>query len=222
MKQFKTTFGFTYTAIEIATLATNAWEETQNPYDGTPTQRAESVVDALTDLGLCAWHSAVIVNGEHRMIVDPNGYDENGSRLELEWDPTIGRYDYKGSGEDGFDHCGAAVEVAQHEQEPPMETITTVMITPEWRGMMPLLVEMANSKKRETRIYAISELARLATWADKVNADPVNLNRPALLEVVRVALSDPRTRDIVADELDLSDAALADLLNVTNTDLNGS
>lgn len=215
MKQFKTTFGFIYTAIEIATLATNAWEETQNSYDGTPNQRAESVVDALTDIGLCAWKSAAIVNGEHRMIVDPSGYDEDGSRLELEWDPTIGRYDYKGSEEDGFDHCGAAVEVAQHEQEPPKETITTVMI-------MPLLVEMAHSKTSETSIYAIGELARLAKWADKVNADPVNLNRPALLEVVRVALSDPRTRDIVADELDLADAALADLLNIANNDLHWS
>ena len=167
MKQFKTTFGFNYTWAEIVTLATKAWQETQNPYDGTPTQRAESVVDALSDLGLCAWHSAVIVHGEHRIVVESNGYDDC-SPLWMEWDPTIGQYDYEGSAEDGFDHCGAAVEVAQHEKEPPTETITTVMITPEWRGIMPLLIEMARSGNRETRIYAIGELTRLATWADKV------------------------------------------------------
>lgn len=207
---FNTPFGTNYSTIDIRDIATDAWLGTQCPNDRPPSsaERARSVIDSLTDIGLTAWHSSATKNGEHYILVDPSDRDSHTRQLKLWWNSNINGYDYDRSADDGFDHCGAAVEAAQHETEPQ-----TITITPRWAGMIGILISMAGQRGKGAQT-AIDEIVKLAVWADRVNDDPVTKNRIALLEVVRIALTDDRTKDIVASQMDISDQVVNNLANI--------
>lgn len=219
MLQFKTPFNITYTAIEIRNAATNLWGDTQGPNDAplSSVERARAVVDGLCDIGLTAWYSQATRSGEHLIMIDPSDRDGRDARqLKLWWNCGIDGYDYDESADDGLDHGGIAVENAQHEPEPtnlePTKT-TVIDITPRWAGMIGLLISMAGQAGKG-RQMAIDEIVKLAVWADQVNADPVTKHRIELLEVVRIALTDDRVKDIVAGQMDISDERVNELANI--------
>jgi len=50
-----------------------------------------------------------------------------------------------------------------------MKKTETIDITPEWKGVLRLLLELYGSKKQDAKQYAWIELSRMADAADKYN-----------------------------------------------------
>lgn len=62
----------------------------------------------------------------------------------------------------------------------------TIDATPEWIGLIPALVQAANSDSFESRSYALAELKRLATTVDKLNERGRFAANPYRLEIEQV------------------------------------